>query len=178
MTLSPTNIECLQKAERLQSALARKGYVRPDLVCADLETNSVIVDFRTMSLRRIPIHAIDDLSQRIEGLSDCPRWDELHDAFDAVLLPRTGRHRGLGPDGRAQPIDIEIYRNKSAIVRYRRLLDESYEDNGPPSDYSAYQTWLIEKMERASKWLCILLGKRNDVGDEQLAYSISIDAWP
>ena len=176
--LTSLDIECLQKAEQLQSALVRKGYARSDLVCADLRTTSIIVDFQTMATRRIPIDAIDDLTKRIDNLSERPRWDELHDAFDAVLLPRTGRHRGLGYDGNCSPIDVEIYRNKNALLRYRRLLSESYEKDGPPSTYSSYQNRLVEKMERVSKWLCVLLNKRNDPGDESLVHAISIDAWP
>ncbi len=77
---------------------------------------------------------------------------------------------------------VEIDRVKKACVRMEREIQEVYDQmGGPPSDDAAFNEptrRLLNKQERALKWLAILLRKSGSERDLALASAIDSSAWP
>lgn len=148
----------------LRQCLERAGYVRLGVVD---EPHYVRVDFDYP--RRVPLNVINELCQRIDcaprlGGNVC--WDALHDAFDAVLLPATGRHRGLFQDGSFDVRIRDIARIKLACLRRIKMLN----DLGVCIHFGSAicvkcdkRARLRGQQERAKAWLSVLLAKSKDV---------------
>ncbi len=81
-------------------------------------------------------------------------------------------------------LDTEIERVTAAVLRYRAKMDAVMDaidaDSGPQSAHEHDATWkrAAGKLDRAGKWLCILLRKRGRASDVSLAAACEIGAWP
>lgn len=163
----------MTKTEQLRQCLTSAGYVR---VPVTEESTFVRVEFEGL-FRRVPndvVPGLCSLIEKAERKGGNVAWDALHDAFDSVLLPSTGRHRGLAIDGTFSKIEREIARVKLAIRQRNKDLDKL----GVCVHVGRRTCIVCEKRDalwarqhRARGWLKILIAKNGedapyvDIGD-------------
>jgi hypothetical protein len=164
----------MMPCERLRATMVEAGYSR---VTVDIEGTWLLVGFDTP--RRVPVDvtpALCDLIAKAPRKGGNVCWDAIHDAFDAVLLPATGRHRGLYQDGSFSLRLREIARVKLAIRRRKELLVALgtciHVGAAVECATCTKRNRLKRRQERAAKWLDVLVCKDgSDIpyidGDEQ-----------
>lgn len=180
--------------DRLVSALERVGFsvhfgdrMLLDMqIVANAELKMLEVTPRNRATRRFPFAEVERLCGLLLTKRDTRgQWhrlsnDDVHDVFNTVLLSATGRHRGLFQDGSFEPLSREIARIERAIEKRHNEIQRLDGPDGPPSTRTSdsFQNALIDRNERASLWLRILLLKRNEPGDAETAEAIRCSAWP
>ncbi len=108
----------------------------------------------------------------------------VHDGVvgDVVMLQSERSKSTTTAGADRSPLRAEIDRVKSACVRRDREIQEVFDRmGGPPSDEAALNKStrkLLDKQERARKWLAILLRKHGLDRDLALASAVESGAWP
>lgn len=86
--------------------------------------------------------------------------------------------------GEVTALDVEIGRVSRAVESYRAKMDAVMDaidaDGGPQSAHEHDAVWkrYCGKLERAGKWLCVLLRKRGLPSDVSRAEAREMGAWP